>query len=359
MTNPWIDYPAPVREGEALDVATLTAWLRPRIPGVEGAPEVRQFPRGFSNLTYLLRWGDRELVLRRPPFGATAKGAHDMGREFRILSALEPVFGRVPRPLVHCEDPEVLGAPFYVMERVEGAILRAPVPEDARPSAEAMSDLANGLIGTLVELHAIPVGESGLADVGRPEGYVRRQVEGWAKRYGEARTDDVPAMERVAAWLDEHAPPERGASLIHNDFKYDNLVVDPEDWSEVRAVLDWEMATVGDPWMDVGTSLAYWVDPDDPEPLHELNLSPTTLPGNPSRVELVERYAKARGEDPGPIVFYYAYGLFKLAVVVQQIYARWAAGHTRDPRFARLIHGVRACAWAADRAIDLGRIDRL
>ena len=359
MRNPSIDRASPVREGEGLDVASLTPWLRSRIPGLEGEPEVRQFPRGFSNLTYLLRWEDRELVLRRPPFGTEVKSAHDMGREYRILSALEPVFGKIPRPLAHCEDPEILGAPFYVMERVEGAILRAPVPVDARPAPESMAALAASLVDTFVELHGIGVFEAGLGELGHPVGYVRRQIDGWTKRYARARTDDVPAMDRVAAWLDENAPPERGAALIHNDFKYDNLVVDPEDFSRVRAVLDWEMATVGDPWMDLGTSLGYWVDPDDPEPLHALNLSPTTLPGNPTRSELVERYAAARGEDPGPIVFYYAYGLFKLAVVVQQIYARWRAGHTKDPRFARLIEGVRACAWAADRAIELRRIDRL
>ena len=357
MTNPWLDRPAPVREGERLDLGKLMEHLRPRLPGLEGEPEVRQFRGGYSNLTYLLRSGDRELVLRRPPFGARVETAHDMGREFRILSALRPVFAKVPRPLLYCEDRSVLGAPFYVMERVEGAILRAPVPAGEAPPAEQVSALAGSFVATLVELHGVDVEAAGLGGLGHPEGYVRRQVEGWAGRYRRAATDEIPAMDRVATWLDDNAPAERGVALIHNDYKYDNLVLDPHDWSVVRAVLDWEMATVGDPWMDLGTSLGYWVDPDDPEPLHQLNLSPTALPGNPTRVELVQRYAERRGEDPGPVVFYYAYGLFKLAVIIQQIYARWHAGLTKDPRFAGLLEGVKACAWAADRAVERGRID--
>lgn len=359
MSEEWIDRSAPVREGEFLDLERLVAYLRPRLAGVEGEPELRQFPGGYSNLTYLLRWGDRELVLRRPPFGTKVESAHDMGREFRILSALHPVFGKVPQPLVHCEDPEVLGAPFYVMERVEGAILRAPVPDDRRPAPARMGRLADAFVDTLVALHEVDVEAAGLGDLGRPEGYVTRQVRGWAGRYRHAVTDEIPAMDRVATWLDENAPTERGAALIHNDYKYDNLVLDPEDWSAVRAILDWEMATVGDPWMDLGTSLGYWVQPDDPEPLHRLHLSPTALPGNPTREELVHRYATRCGEEPGPVVFYFAYGLFKLAVIIQQIYYRWHAGHTKDPRFAGLVEGVKACAWAADRAIEKGRIDRL
>jgi aminoglycoside phosphotransferase (APT) family kinase protein len=357
MTNPWLDRPAPVREGERLDLGKLMEHLRPRLPGLEGEPELRQFRGGYSNLTYLLRSGDRELVLRRPPFGARVETAHDMGREFRILSALRPVFAKVPRPLLYCEDRNVLGAPFYVMERVEGAILRAPVPAGEAPPAEQVSELAGSFVDTLVELHGVDVEAAGLGGLGHPEGYVRRQVEGWAGRYRRAATHEIPAMDRVATWLDDNAPVERGVALIHNDYKYDNLVLDPDDWSVVRAVLDWEMATVGDPWMDLGTSLGYWVDPDDPEPLHQLNLSPTALPGNPTRVELVQRYAERRGEDPGPVVFYYAYGLFKLAVIIQQIYARWHAGLTKDPRFAGLLEGVKACAWAADRAVERGRID--
>ncbi|MDX1632920.1 MAG: phosphotransferase family protein [Thermoanaerobaculia bacterium] len=358
MSNPWIDRSSPIREGEELNEDRLARFLREPL-GLEGALDIRQFPRGFSNLTYLVRVGDRELVLRRPPFGSDVETAHDMGREYRILSRLRPRFPKVPEPLVYCEDEKVLGAPFYLMERVEGAILRAPVAEDREPPRERVSALAGSFVDTFVELHRVEVESTGLIELGKPEGYVRRQIEGWAGRYRRARTDEIPAMEEVARWLEERMPAERGVSLIHNDYKYDNLVLDPGDWSRIRAVLDWEMATVGDPWMDLGCALGYWVEPGDPEPLQGLNLSPTTLPGNPSRRELVERYVERVGENPGPIVFYVVYGLFRLAVIIQQIYARYVQGHTEDPRFARLIDGVKACAWAADRAIELDRIDDL
>lgn len=359
MSRDWIDQPAAVRKGEALDAERLEAYLRAHLPGAEGPLVVAQFPSGFSNLTYLLRFGDRALVLRRPPFGATIKSAHDMGREYAILSRLAPVYPKVPKPLLYCEDEAVIGAPFYVMERVEGVILRAKMPEAMIPPPDRMAAVAGAFVDTLAELHAVDYAAAGLGELGRPEGYVRRQIEGWARRYRKARTDDVPALERAAAWLDEHQPPESGTALIHNDYKYDNLVLAPDDWSRVIAVLDWEMATIGDPLMDLGTTLGYWVDPDDPPAMQALRLSPTTLPGNPTRAEVAERYAAASGRDLGDVVFYYVYGLFKIAVIVQQIYARYRAGHTSDPRFAGLIHAVRACGDVAERAIGKGRLDRL
>ena len=279
-----------------------------------------------------------------------------MGREHRILSRLSAVYDKAPAPLVFCDDPAVLGAPFYVMERVEGVILRPRMPVEMRPPPERMAAIAGGFVETLAELHAVDYAAAGLGELGRPEGYVRRQVDGWAGRYEKARTDLVPEMTDVAAWLDARAPAESGAALIHNDFKYDNLVLDPADGTRVIAVLDWEMATIGDPLMDLGTSLGYWVDPGDPPELRHLALSPTLLPGNPSRAQLVERYAEVSGRDVGEAVFYYVYGLFKIAVIVQQIYARYRAGHTSDPRFARLIDGVHACARRALAAAKSGRI---
>ncbi len=358
MTS-WTDQPAPVRAGEELDVERLAAYLGAWLPELTGPLTVEQFPRGFSNLTYLLRFGDRQLVLRRPPFGTAIATAHDMGREYRILSRLVEVYPKVPRPLLDCDDPAVLGATFYVMERVEGVILRPRMSPEMTPDPERMAAIAEAFVTTLAELHAVDVDGAGLGDLGRPEGYVRRQIEGWAKRYGHARSDDIPELERVASWLAEHPPGESGAALIHNDFKYDNLVLDPVDGSRVVAILDWEMATLGDPLMDLGTTLGYWVEAGDPPELRSLDLNPTTLPGNPSRVELVERYAAASGRDVGPVVFYYVYGLFKIAVIVQQIYARYLRGDSRDERFARLIHAVRACARVAAQAIDRGRIDGL
>ena len=359
MSSRWLDRPESVRPGEELDLATLTAFLEERLPGFKGPLEVEQFPRGFSNLTYLLRAGSRELVLRRPPVGAAVKSGHDMSREHRILSHLHAVYDKAPAPLLYCDDPEVLGSPFYVMERVRGVILRPQMPEAMHPPPERMAKIADGFVMTLAELHAVDHEAAGLGELGHPQGYVRRQVDGWTGRYAKARTDEIPEMAEVAAWLDTRAPAESGAALIHNDFKYDNLVLDPEDGTRVIAVLDWEMATLGDPLMDLGTSLGYWVDPRDPPELRRLALSPTLLPGNPTRAELVDRYASASGREVPDPVFYYVYGLFKIAVIVQQIYARYRAGHTADPRFAHLIEGVRACSRVAVRAAELGRIDGL
>ncbi len=359
MSSSNLDQPVAVRTGEELNTERLLAYLETHLPGAEGPLAVEQFPRGFSNLTYLLRLGQRQVVLRKPPFGSTVKSAHDMGREYRVLSALVESVGKVPRPLLYCQDSEVLGAPFYLMERVEGVILRGDLPPEGAPKPARMKAISESFVDTLVELHAIDYRAAGLEDFGRPEAYGRRQVEGWARRYQKARTDDLPEMESTARWLEEHLPPSSGASLIHNDFKYDNLVLDPVEGISVKAVLDWEMATLGDPLFDLGTSLGYWSDPGDPPELLALKLSPTTLPGNPNRFQLAQRYAAQSGRDVGHLVFYYVFGLFKIAVIVQQIYARYKAGHTQDPRFAPLIEGVRQFGRLATRAIEKGRIDDL
>lgn len=350
----------PVREGDELDLARLTPVLAAAISELEPPLRVTQFPGGHSNLTYLLQdAAGREWVLRRPPRGAKIATAHDMSREHRMLSALHPTFGKVPRSLLHHADEDLLGAPFYVMERVTGTILRGSGPQPP-PAAERMQQAGEALVDGLAELHDLDIDRLGLRDLGRPEGYARRQVEGWTRRYQAARTDDVPAVERAAAWLAERIPDDRGAALIHNDYKYDNLVLDPDDWGRVRAILDWEMATVGDPWLDLGTSLGYWIDADDPDEMKLLPLGPTTLPGNPGRREVWERYAERRGVPaPGEGVWEYVYGLFKVAVIAQQIYARWKAGHSSDPRAQAMIMGVQILGNQAVRAIEAGRIDRL
>jgi aminoglycoside phosphotransferase (APT) family kinase protein len=354
------DEPRAVRAGEELDAARLAAYLRERLPVVEGEVEVRQFPAGFSNLTYLLRVGEEEFVLRRPPFGSRVRTAHDVGREYLILSRLHPVYKKVPRPVLFCDDESVIGAPFYLMERVRGRILRARPPEGLELSPGVMRRLSEAFVATLVEIHAADYEAAGLTELGRPEGYVRRQVEGWAKRYADARTDDVPAVERLAAWLVGHAPTNGGrAALIHNDYKYDNLVLAHDDLSEVVAVLDWEMATVGDPLMDLGTTLGYWVDADDTEEWQRYGFGLTARPGSLTRSEVVERYAALSGRDMPEVVFYYAYGLLKIAGIVQQIYARYKKGLTRDERFASLPGLVRACGELALRAVEKNRIDRL
>jgi aminoglycoside phosphotransferase (APT) family kinase protein len=353
------DRPRPVREGEQLDAARLLAYLREQMPELDGPLEVEQFPAGFSNLTYLVRAGSRELVLRRPPFGAKIKTAHDMGREYLILSRLRPVYAKVPRPLLFCEDESVIGAPFYLMERVGGVILRARLPAGVRVSPQVMRSLSESFVSNLVEIHAVDYERAGLGELGRPYGYVTRQIEGWTKRYFNARTDDVPDVEKLARWLADSAPPDSARALIHNDYKYDNVVFAPDDLSRVVAVLDWEMATVGDPLMDLGTMLGYWVDAGDQPEWKSLGFGLTALPGNLTRRELVERYARESGRGVGDMVFYYAFGLMKIAVIVQQIYHRYRQGLTQDARFADLGLLVAACGRAAGRAIEKKRIDEL
>jgi aminoglycoside phosphotransferase (APT) family kinase protein len=347
-----------VRAGEELDTAALEGALAAKIPGLTGPLAVEQFPSGHSNLTYLLRMGGRELVLRRPPFGARAVSGHDMGREMRVLSALHPVYPRAPRPLAFWGEDSPLGVPFYVMERVRGVILRGS-RGDGRLSPEVMRGLSEGFVDALGELHAVDAAAAGLGDLGRGEGYAARQVSGWTQRYEKARTDEVPEIEAAARWLASNVPADSGACLIHNDFKYDNLVLDPAELTRIVAVLDWEMATVGDPLMDLGSSLGYWLDPDDEDELRVLPLGPTALRGNLGRRELVERYAERTGREVQGPVFYYVYGLFKLAGIAQQIYYRYVKGFTKDERFAAMIHGVQVLGRQAARAIEKGRIDRL
>jgi len=352
-----IDRATAVRAGEMIDVERLGMFLHTHVPDACGPLVVEQFPRGFSNLTYLLRLGDHELVLRRPPFGALVKSGHDMRREFRILSGLISVYPKVPRPIMYTDDESIIGAPFYLMERVRGIILRDRPPEGVALDTGHMRGVCEALVDTLVELHAVDYAAAGLGDLGRPEGYVGRQVSGWITRYQNARTDDLVDMDRAAAWLMANQPPVCGAALIHNDFKYDNLVLDPNDLTRVIAVLDWEMATIGDPLMDLGTTLGYWVQADDTPELGQVGL--THYPGNLRRDEVVQRYAAKSGRDVSNILFYYVYGLFKVAVIGQQIYFRYKQGFTQDPRFGKLDVLVAACARSAARAIERNRIDDL
>ncbi|HSN25398.1 MAG TPA: phosphotransferase family protein [Kofleriaceae bacterium] len=344
-----IDAPKPVRPGEEIDLAALTAYLEQHV-GAHGAVSVEQFPGGHSNLTYLVHHGDREYVLRRPPFGSKVKSAHDMGREVGVLSKLAPVYARAPKVIAYCDDAAVLGAPFYLMERRRGVILRKELPPgaDARLACEVLVD-------ALVDLHAVDYKAAGLGDFGKPAGYVERQVKGWIERYGNSQTDDVPAMTSAAAWLDANKPAESGAALIHNDFKFDNVIFDPS-LSTITGVLDWEMATIGDPLMDLGTSLSYWVQADDGVLVGIPLFGVTMKPGMMTREEVAARYFQRSGRSTDHLVFYYAFGLYKTAVILQQIYYRFAKGLTKDPRFAPLNLVVQALAAQAQRAIDRGSI---
>jgi len=355
-----IDAPDEVREEERFDAERLRAFVEAALPGASGPIEVLQFRKGYSNLTYLVRIGDREAVLRRAPFGVQVKSAHDMRREFTILSALQGVYAKAPRPIAFCDDELLIGARFYLMERVRGVVIRAAEPPPGVVlTPELLRATSTALVDNLAGLHAVDVVRASLGSIGRPEGYVARQVAGWTERYAKAKTDEVPQVEAAAAWLARNLPKESGAAVIHNDYKYDNVVLDPGDLSRIVAVLDWEMATVGDPLMDLGTLLAYWSDPDDPAETRARTYGPTFLPGSLSRTELVQRYQERSGRAPFAALFYYVFALFKNAVVVQQIYKRYVQGHTRDPRFATLGDWVRVVSAQAERALTRGRIDRL
>jgi aminoglycoside phosphotransferase (APT) family kinase protein len=325
-----------VRPEDSFDAAAVHGWLVGRLPELAAAPppDVRQFAGGASNLTYLLTYGDRELVLRRPPRGRTAASAHDMRREVRVLQRLRPHFPVVPRVYAFCEDASLIGAEFYVMERLTGVILGRSLPDDLVLDRAGARALGETVFDTMADLHSIDVEAAGLADLGRGPGYVRRQVEGWSRRFREARTDDVPDGEAVMAWLDAGQPDDVAARLLHGDWKLDNLVLDLSGPPRITGVLDWEMATVGDPLMDLGSSLAYWVGADDDAPFRSLATQVSDLPGMPTREEVVARYLHRTGLPGGDWTFYEVFGLFRLAVIVQQIWARYLAGDTTNPRFS-------------------------
>jgi aminoglycoside phosphotransferase (APT) family kinase protein len=350
-----LDGSKPVRHGEELDLAALDAYLTAQLPGISGPLVIEQFPSGYSNLTYLLRKGDTELVLRRPPAAVQVKSGHDMAREHRVLSGLQGVYPLAPRPLAYCDDPGVLGAPFYVMERRRGIILRKRLPDGMELPPRTLRAMCDALVDQLAALHAIDPAAAGLADLGRPEGYVRRQVEGWIDRFAKARTSEVPDIERLGAWLRERIPEGGEATLVHNDYKLDNVMLDPDDLTRIVAVLDWELCTVGDPLMDLGTTLGYWVQDDDDPRWKAMAFGPTNAPGAPTRRELAERYAERTGRDVSNMLFYYCFALLKIAGIVQQIYFRWAKGYTKDPRFGTLDQVVLALGATGMRAIDSGR----
>jgi aminoglycoside phosphotransferase (APT) family kinase protein len=346
----------PVRSEDAFDVAAVDAWLRATAGGQElgdGPPQVRQFMGGASNLTYLLRYPERDLILRRPPAGTKARSAHDMVREHEIQLRLKPAFAYVPEMVALCTDHDVLGSDFYVMERVEGVTPRAEMPPEVGTDPARMAALAERFVSLLVELHAVDPDAAGLAGIGRGPGYVSRQVAGWSERYRRAKTWNVPSYEGVMRWLGREQPPDAGASVIHNDYRLDNLVLDREDPLCVRAVLDWEMATVGDPLMDLGGSLAYWLQADDGAASQRFRRQPSHLPGMPTRAQLVARYGELTGRDVSAWAFYEVFGLFRLAVIVQQIYYRYHHKQTRNPRFRPYwiaTHVLHRRCWRAIRA---------
>ena len=328
----------PVRDEDAFDVAVLDSWLRDRTQLPDSSlPEVMQFGGGVSNLTYLLRYPERDLVLRRPPTGQKAAGAHDMQREYDIQRMLAPSFPAVPQMVGYEADESILGSPFYVMAHVPGLILRGDLPPGVELKPREAHELALGMIDALADLHSVDIRASGLDTFWRGPGYVARQVSGWSQRYRAALTDDVPDGEVVMSWLADNQPADVADRLIHGDWRFDNLVLDPDNLSIVRAVLDWEMATVGDPLMDLGAALAYWVQADDDPIFVMFRRQPSDLPGMPTREEIVAHYLDRTGLALPEVgwQFYEVFGLFRLAVIAQQIWFRYRAGQTTNPAFAQ------------------------
>ncbi|MDX1754523.1 MAG: phosphotransferase family protein [Marinobacter sp.] len=329
-----IDQAVAIRDGEELDATTVDRFMKQAVPDLQGEPSIRQYPGGASNLTYQVDYGERSYVLRRPPFGTIAKSAHDMLREARVMKALRPVYPYVPDIVAICDDHEVLGCDFYVMERFKGIILRQDFPEDLTLNEADTRKLCLSVIDKLVELHRVDARAAGLDQLGKGAGYVQRQIGGWSNRFRKARTEDVGDFEAVMAWLEAKMPEDLAQCVIHNDYRFDNVVLNPDNPFEVIGVLDWEMATIGDPLMDLGNTLAYWVQADDDPGMQMLRRQPTHRPGMLSRDEVVEYYLERSGLQVPSFDFYEVYGLFRLAVIIQQIYYRYSQGQTKDPRFA-------------------------
>jgi aminoglycoside phosphotransferase (APT) family kinase protein len=350
------DHPSTVRPGEELNVAQLEPFLRGHFPDETGAMRVEQFPNGHSNLTYAIHLGEKQFVLRRPPFGSKVKSAHDMSREFRVLSKLHASYPPAPEVLLFCDDPAVLGAPFYLMKPIWGIILHRDPPPGLDFSPAIARRLSESFVDNLAVLHRLDYRAIGLADLGKPEGYLQRQVTGWLERYAGSQTQEYPEVKAIAEWMTQRIPATQSAALIHNDYKYDNAVLDSDDLAKIAGLLDWEMSTIGDPLTDLGTALAYWVETDDSEELQAIRWGPTNFPGSFTRSQIVERYARQTGQDVSNIAFYLTFARFKLAVIVQQIYFRFHQGLTKDQRFASMPKLIQILLRASLRCAETGKI---
>lgn len=331
-----------IRAGEDFDHTRVAAYLRAHLSDLPPGPlEVRQFASGRSNLTFLLRLGAWEAVLRRQPLGPVPPKAHDMEREAALLDKVHAVYPLAPRPYLVCHEPDVLGVPFYIMERKRGIVIDDRFPDGMDPIPDLCRRLSETVIETLAHLHAVDWRAVGLADFGHPEGFLPRQVQGWIERYARAKTEEIAELAPLVRWLEDHVPASPEPAIIHNDFKLNNILLDPADLTRVTGVLDWEMTTIGDPLFDLAVSLSYWIDPDDPAELLGVQPTVTTLPGFLSRRAMMGLYAERTGRDLGAMDFYMTFAYFKLAVIIQQIYARWKRGQTQDVRFASFGERVR------------------
>jgi aminoglycoside phosphotransferase (APT) family kinase protein len=342
-----------IRHGEELDMGILNHFLQNQLANFGEIIDIKQFPGGYSNLTYQITTSYNEYVLRRAPFGANIKSAHDMGREYKVLSILKPLYKAVPKTVIFCEDEAIIGSTFYLMEKVNGVILRGKNAKNYQIEPENMKMISELLIDNLADLHKINIENTELVHLGKPDGYVERQITGWIGRYEKSKTDYIPQMDEIANWMNTNMPKPQKPTFIHNDYKYDNVIFDA-NLEKIIAVLDWEMATLGDPLMDLGATLAYWCEASDGNFLKTMNL--TWLPGNINRQEVIARYATKTGIDVSDILFYYVFGLYKNAVIIQQIYARWKLGLTKDPRFEFLILGVNELSNMAAKSIEKNNI---
>ena len=343
-----------VRSGEELDIAAVDVWLKQALPGLQGLPQVTQYAGGASNWTYRLQYINDDLILRRPPAGTKAKSAHDMGREYRIQQALKPVFPLVPQMRAHCEDASVIGSEFYVMQRLAGIIPRKNLPRGVELPPERVRLLCTNVLDTLIALHRVDHRAAGLEGIGKGAGYAQRQIEGWSKRYRDARTWNVPRGDRIMRWLAANLPAQERICITHNDFRFDNVVLDPDDPTRIIGVLDWELATLGDPLMDLGNTLAYWVEAGDDFMAQGMRRQPTHLPGMLTRREVIAYYCGKMGFDAGDFSFHEVYGLFRLSAIAQQIYYRYHHGQTRNPAFKRFWLFVNYLHWRCRRAMKHG-----
>lgn len=322
-----------VRADEQFNEAHLAHYLHDKLDGAEAALTVRQFGGGAANLTYLLDYGTHQYVLRRPPLGPVAPSSHDMAREFRVLSVLYQAFPAAPRAYLFCDDHSVIGAPFFVMERKQGVVVRRSIPAEYADAPDAPRRMSEALVDALAAFHAVDYHTLGLETLGKPAGFIERQVEGWYGRWHNARTHVLPQMETVYGWLRENVPPAGAPTLIHNDYKLDNVMLAADDPGSLIAIFDWDMCTLGDPLADLGTLLTYWIEPDDPPYLQMTAMMPVGDSRFMTRAEMIQRYAEKSGRDVSHIRFYHALGLFKLMVICAQIYIRYQRGQTQDARF--------------------------
>lgn len=346
----------PIRSDEDFDHDKLAAYLRGRLPDSERPLEVVQFAGGHANLTYLLRYGETEYVLRRPPLGPVAPSSHDMGREYRCLSVLYKGYPLAPRAFVFCEDPQIIGAPFFVMERRRGIVVRRAIPEawGAGQDPQVNRRISEVLIDALADLHAVDPAAVGLEKIGKPDGFMLRQIDGWMGRFDRAKTRELPIAVEMHQWLRRHLPPPLRTTLLHNDWRLDNMMLDSNDPGRCVAVFDWDMCTLGDPFADLGTLLSAWIETREAPPgTNSMAVGmPSNTPGFMTRAEAVEHYGRRHGIDVSNVPYYYVFGLFKIAVVLQQIYYRFHVGQTKDERFRNFEQSAEMLFWRAKQASE-------